>query len=202
MTDIVVTASKPAEIELFPVRGSSAEVFADSVHRETVSSIHYDTTANWNAQPRLVALPGHIYVYTDYMVVNGVTIPGIKIGDGTAYLIDLPFVAGNTNVATGVYVNTTDGWNSQPALISVANQIYVYSDYSSVDGHECPGIKIGDGLSYLIDIPFVVGNTQALNDHISDTNVHITNAERAFWNDKVTCFLSSGDAENLVFTKN
>lgn len=60
--------------------------------------VHFDTVAHWNTQRDLVAKNGHIYVYTDYQVIDGVNIPAIKIGDGNAYLIDIPFVDSNSSL--------------------------------------------------------------------------------------------------------
>lgn len=59
-----------------------------------------DTTQNWNVALGMVPLEGEIIIYNDYKVVtkevNGEEkryyIPGIKIGDGRAYVQDLPFV--------------------------------------------------------------------------------------------------------------
>ena len=63
---------------------TSASVGADK--------IHFDTTANWNSKLNLVAKKGHIYCYSDWRVDDeGKYIVGIKIGDGKAYLIDMPF---------------------------------------------------------------------------------------------------------------
>lgn len=53
----------------------------------------YGTTAEWNAQSTLISQLDRIYVYTDYYTdSSGNPVPGVKIGDGTAYLIDRPFV--------------------------------------------------------------------------------------------------------------
>ena len=167
----------------------------------TPNLVHIDTTANWNAQRDLVGLKTHLYVYIDYIVEDGIAYPGFKFGDGQAYLIDLPFVSGNEATSGAVYVDTTANWNAKPQLIGKTNHVYVYSDYFMIDGMGVPGMKIGDGMAYLIDLPFVSGNDTRLNEHIADTEVHITNAERLFWNNKVTCFMSNGDEENIVFTK-
>ena len=101
-----------------------------------------------------------------------------------------------------VRTNTTSGWNSEPTLISKANTIYVYSDYRTTTdehGHEInvPGIKIGDGLAYLIDLPFA---DVALTDHMNDSVVHVTAEEKEFWNDKVSVRMSQSEVENIVFT--
>lgn len=53
----------------------------------------YGTTAEWNAQSQLVSELDKIYVYTDYYQDSqGNSVPGVKLGDGSAYLIDRPFL--------------------------------------------------------------------------------------------------------------
>lgn len=100
-----------------------------------------------------------------------------------------------------VRFDTTANWNAQRSLIAAEGVVYVYTDYERIDQVDIPAIKVGDGTSYLIDMPFVSGNKTALQNHIEDTNIHVTAEERLFWNNKVTCFLSSGQEETLVFTK-
>lgn len=52
----------------------------------------YATTATWNSQPQLIADRGYLYIYADYKQnEQGQNIAGIKVGDGNAYLIDMPF---------------------------------------------------------------------------------------------------------------
>jgi len=51
-----------------------------------------DTTANWNNAVGFIPLEGEIIIYTDYDTVDGVNIPAMKIGDGKAYVQDLPFM--------------------------------------------------------------------------------------------------------------
>ena len=58
-----------------------------------LTHIYYDTTANWNAQASMVSEEGAIYIYSDYTVSSAGVIPAVKIGDGSAYLIDLPFTS-------------------------------------------------------------------------------------------------------------
>ena len=53
--------------------------------------IYKQTTAEWNIS-HVVSKDKAFYIYTDYQNQNGVNIPGIKIGDGNAYVADLPFV--------------------------------------------------------------------------------------------------------------
>lgn len=52
-----------------------------------------NTTAGWNSNPGLIAKKDIIYVYSDYQKDSeGNNIPGLKVGDGSAYLIDSPFI--------------------------------------------------------------------------------------------------------------
>lgn len=55
-------------------------------------AVQHDTTAGWNAQSDLISKEGTIYIYNDYKVIDGQNVAGIKIGDGKAYLIDMPFI--------------------------------------------------------------------------------------------------------------
>ena len=53
----------------------------------------YASTNTWNSQPFLIAERGFVYIYSDYRkTTEGQNIASMKIGDGNAYLIDLPFM--------------------------------------------------------------------------------------------------------------
>ncbi len=120
--------------------------------------------------------------------INGVTLVGNKTGDDLGLNL--------------IHTDTTENWNAQRDLVAQSGHIYIYSDYRIIDGVPIPAMKVGDGTSYLIDMPFMDGSSADLDAHIHDTTVHITEAERVFWNNKVTAFLSQGSAETLVLTKN
>ena len=93
---------------------------------------------------------------------------------------------------------TTETWNSQPQLISDRGYIYIYSDYrQDGQGQNIASMKVGDGTSYLIDMPFT---DELLYVHLSDTVRHITSEERDFWNNKVRCYVDPSDSQNLIFT--
>ena len=95
-------------------------------------------------------------------------------------------------------------WNAQTTLVSEAGVLYIYTDYKTktVNGNtvNIPGLKIGDGSAYLIDLPFVACNEEALAAHIANTTVHVTANERANWNNKVSCFLDPDHTDTVVFT--
>lgn len=59
---------------------------------EGCCNVKVATTEEWNAQPDLIGEKDVVYVYTDRSVnADGDPIPGFKVGDGLAYLIDQPF---------------------------------------------------------------------------------------------------------------
>lgn len=87
---------------------------------------------------------------------------------------------------------TTAQWNSDITTISEKGVLYIYTDFKTIeqDGKEflLPGLKLGDGTSYLIDLPFLNDNSnlnQMLLDHINNDSIHITDSEREFWNNKL-----------------
>lgn len=113
--------------------------------------------------------------------INGVELKGSKTSED----LSLP----------KVLFNTTEDWNSNPTLISEKNTIYVYTDYQETeDGHSLAGFKIGDGLAYLIDLPF---NDTFVEQHMSDGTIHVTAAEKEFWNNKNRAYTIE---ENLILT--
>ena len=99
--------------------------------------------------------------------LNGVTIQGAKAS--TEY--DIPTVK----------FDTTEHW-SECMDISDVNTVYVYTDYSHDEsGRNISAMKIGDGTSYIVDLPFTSAKMQ---EHIANTEAHITAEEREFWNNK------------------
>lgn len=79
------------------------------------SSVHWGTSGSWGSQPDLIGKKGHIYIYSDReKTEEGQTVPGIKVGDGKAYLIDSPFVTAlaedliNSHISDSVCHITSD----------------------------------------------------------------------------------------------
>lgn len=67
----------------------------------------YNTTRGWDAQNTLISKSKTIYVYTDHEFdEKGEPVAAFKIGDGNAYLIDLPFY-------TTVSVLDKEFWNNK-----------------------------------------------------------------------------------------
>lgn len=100
-----------------------------------------------------------------------------------------------------IFYGTTAYWNNQPQLISSKGCVYVYSDHTFDNlGKLIPGIKIGDGTSYLIDMPFT---DEKYTQHILNLDIHITPEEREAWNNKVRCYIDEIlDPQNIIFTTN
>ena len=102
----------------------------------------------------------------------------------------------NVNLNKQVLFNTTAAWDAQVQLQSQADTLYIYTDHQvDSEGNVIAGIKVGDGNAYLIDMPFT---DSAIMEHISDNVRHISAEERAFWNNKVRCYLADND--RIIFT--
>jgi hypothetical protein len=103
-----------------------------------------------------------------------------------------------------IQVNTTAYWNSKLGYIPEAGTIIIYSDYKQKDGKNVPGIKIGSGNGYVQDLAFIDnGVSEDLLNHISNTIVHVTQQERAKWNNKVNIDDRVSDVRNetVIFTR-
>ena len=106
-----------------------------------------------------------------------------------------------------VYYDTTENWNRNPTLLSEKGAVYIYSDYEYYEdaaGNRTPiaGLRIGDGSSYLIDLPFVNSLTAHLIiSHVANQAVHVSEAERVFWNNKISAYIDPNDPEALIFSK-
>ena len=108
-----------------------------------------------------------------------------------------------------VVTKTTAEWNAETSYIPAAGYICVYSDYTTTTDASgnvinTPALKVGDGTTYIVDLPFMVGThaQEALDSHINNTAVHITELERTFWNNKVSCSIDSTNPEEIVFSTN
>lgn len=97
-----------------------------------------------------------------------------------------------------IYYDTKERWATKTTLVSEMGALYVYSNYQQHEGVDIPGIKIGDGLAFVVDLPFI---DEIYREHILNTYIHVTQAEKEFWNNKVTCFIDPNKADKLVFSK-
>lgn len=105
----------------------------------------------------------------------------------------------------GIRIKKTEEWNAETSYIPPFTQIVVYSDYSREtldDGTviDVPNIKIGDGTTYIVDLPFIdaIDRTARglLTEHINDRVVHTNDIERMAWNSGMNV---NAVGEELVF---
>ena len=128
------------------------------------------------------------------------TAPTPSLEDDSTRLATTEFVQALLADTGKVYYDTTENWATQTTLVSEKGSIYVWSDYRKNDENiDTPGIKIGDGLAYVLDLPFI---DEDFVKHIQDSDIHVTLADKAFWGDKVRCFIDASENETLVFTTN
>jgi len=103
---------------------------------------------------------------------------------------------------------TTDFWDSCRGYIPNKGQIIVYSDYKTItkDGETVtvPAIKIGSGNGYIQDLPFVGDDIRdEILKHTSNTNIHVTPEEKAYWNNKLNVTdIREVVNETLIFNRN
>lgn len=103
-----------------------------------------------------------------------------------------------------IIVKTTSEWESEITYIPEEGYLCIYSDYVTEGALKIPAIKVGDGTTYIVDLPFLIG-TEAqfnLNKHIHDTSKHITEEERLAWDNKISCSIDEEDSEQIVFYTN
>lgn len=83
------------------------------------------TSAEWAQLTSLVSMPGEIYVYSDGGGVDplGKPIPKIKIGDGNAYVVDLPFAA---SIDMRITDQDIANWNNKVAVRADGEELIFY----------------------------------------------------------------------------
>lgn len=128
--------------------------------------------------------------------------------DGVAYLWRK--IKNNLNNKIIYYSKKKSEWDLDKDFISQKNVLYIYSDYKSINKDEeqifIPGLKIGDGTTYLIDLPFI-NNTnngseieQIILDHIDNNMIHVSAEEKNFWNNKINLLLQP-ESQTLIFNR-
>ena len=115
---------------------------------------------------------------------QGTSLPD-ALNDGAIYVVQTNTETGEAYVdfngqrikisSASVFTKTTAEWNQETDYISIAGAIYIYSDARSYqeeyeeEGQTLtrtvyvPGVKIGDGTSRVIDLPYVNVTAQQIN---------------------------------------
>lgn len=113
------------------------------------------------------------------------------------------FTGASGQKLTEVLYGSTLEWAQDKTRIAQKGVIYVYSDYvKASDGAggtvDVPGFKVGDGTTYLIDLPFAQG---AVNDeirqHIANQKIHVSDDDRKRWD--ASRIIIFAENENLRF---
>lgn len=108
--------------------------------------------------------------------------------------------------------DTTLHWNQAKGFIPLAGEIIIYTDYKTIqkeiDGEMqnifVPGVKIGDGQTYVQDLPFVdIELRDRLMEHIYNQDLHVILQEKLRWNNKLNVDDTSEVVDaTLVFNRN
>lgn len=109
------------------------------------------------------------------------------------------------NGGTIIHTDTKEGWNSNINTIAEKGHLYIYSDHHKVDNGDgtftdVPAMKIGDGTSYLIDMPFISSDDyDLLMDHINNWKIHVSETDRTRWDQNLSAQVNE-NRECLIFS--
>ena len=122
---VAISANTLSEDNIYTLiyTGTQWEIVGDI----TGKNIMIGTTAEWQAHGSYIAPEGTIIIYTDhgtYIDNSGSTIivPGIKISDGLAYSVDLPFIG--DDVAAAIRNELNDHINDNIRHITSAERTF------------------------------------------------------------------------------
>ena len=104
--------------------------------------------------------------------------------------------------------DTTANWNAQPQFVPLLGEVIIYTDHGQIQDEfgntvNVPGIKIGDGSAYLIDLPFTDDETRyqiltELRQHTGNLEIHVTSEQKKFWSNKLNVTVENG---NLILNR-
>ena len=102
-----------------------------------------------------------------------------------------------------VQFGTVAQWAEQPLFVPNDKEFIVFIDRTVVNDVPYAGIKIGDGISLLSDIPFVGDDIAQsilteLRTHTNNDGIHVTTANKTFWDGKLNYAING---EILEFTR-
>lgn len=112
-------------------------------------------------------------------------VASLVLGSSSPLTISIPAAGGGTSKAS-VVVDTTESWSHKPEYVPARGEIVVYADRNVIDGVNYPGVKIGDGVTHVANLPFVGDDiaeeiTDALTAHVDNENIHVTSEEKERW---------------------
>ena len=144
---------------------------------------------------------------------NGVQISDGMLTEGNIYTFVYDGLYWNVlGDITGknIMIGTSSEWVAHTHDKFPSGTIIIYTDHGSYTNDNeqtitVPGIKITDGTTPIADLPFVGDDViiplySELNEHITNNVIHVTQANKNSWNNKITC----GDTvtnNNLILTR-
>ena len=162
---------------------------------------------------------GHVTSASDHTVtiptetssIGGISVGGTTVASSSAG--DTVSLTAGTNItltpdaqnktiqiasASSIVSGTTSYWQTHGNVISTKDVLYIYTDWKqNSDNEDIPGIKVGDGLAYISDLPFT---DELWAAHVLDTLIHVSASDRTNWDAKVRCYLDTNNNENIIFT--
>lgn len=159
------------------------DLTSDTVTEETLLSGYTAHRGDGERITGTVSVPHNLNDLDDVLIDNPNDGDVLIYNSSQNYWINSVFPS---NIAK-ILVATEEQWNLHPQMIAEANTLYIYTNHDMVDGQPIPAMKVGDGTSYLIDMAFITDHASEILDHINNTSIHVTLAEKAFWNNKVSC---------------
>ena len=138
-----------------------------------------------------VSLTGSVYGVSygavENDVANIVTVSGEVMTYDTSASIDGDISIPASIDHTAIHIATTDEWNNGTSFITSDGHLYIYSDYVTVDNGDgtysyIPALKIGDGSHYLYELQFVTTGSQEITEHVNNSTIHVTAADKTKWN--------------------
>ena len=145
---------------------------------KAVLLLRKDSLANWQTNNPILRAGEMSYV-TD--------LGRCKVGDGQSRWTQLPFFMLETDymeATSGIVLKPESTWrNGAGDPISNRGIIYIYA---SDTAGQPPKMKVGDGTSYIKDLPFITDDLQdQIDQHINNSNIHVSPQDRAVWDNKL-----------------
>ena len=126
--------NKYLDLDSSPTEDSPKPVTSGGVYEALTgkASIRSGSTLYWDSVT-YVPKSGEVIIYTDKAQIDGVNIPGVKIGTGNAYVQDLPFVADDLADSLVTHINDTSMHITSEERSRWDNKLNVDDDYAVVN---------------------------------------------------------------------
>ena len=101
-------------------------------------------------------------------------------------------------------IDTTANWKAiENDFVPLLGEIIIYQDYRlDSNNKNVPGMKIGNGVSFLKDLSFIDSAIESqIREYIQNNPAHVSDEEQKYWNHKIDCYIDPTDPEHLIFTR-